>query len=267
MNKTRAITNRAWWEKMVAEKNGFTQPWLDLDPTIVREYAQARLEAAPSFLKQIYPISILSDIRDKNVLCLAAGGGQQSAVFGILGANVTVFDIAEGQLEGDKKAAEHYGYKITTVQGDMSDLSALSDNYFDLVFQAPSMGYIPDVKQVYSEVARVLKLGGLYRADAQNPLSQFVDEGSWDGKGYRISVPYSVIEKKRAEDKDVIEYRHYLSEALNGLIDNGFTIERVEEAPNSNELYGSKQDPEPGTWLHSELYVPGLFIILARKAK
>ena len=22
--------NRAWWEKMVAEGNGFTQPWLDL---------------------------------------------------------------------------------------------------------------------------------------------------------------------------------------------------------------------------------------------
>ena len=40
-----------------------------------------------------------------DVLCLAAGGGQQSVAFALLGANVTVFDLSETQLEHDRLAA------------------------------------------------------------------------------------------------------------------------------------------------------------------
>lgn len=257
--------NKEWWEKMVAEDNGFTRPWLDLDPAIVKQYAQGKLKDVPKPLDQMFPISILADVGDKDVLCLAAGGGQQSVVFGILGANVTVVDIAEGQLAGDKTAAEHYGYQVTTIQGDMSDLSTLGNNFFDIVFQAPSMAYVPDVRKVYAEVARVLRAGGLYRVDAENPLSQFIEhESAWDGKGYRIMVPYAVKEKKR-EGKNVFEFRHYLGEVFNGLIENGFTIEQVQESPSYNDLYGNGQSPEPGSWLHSELYIHGAFFILARK--
>ena len=249
MNKQNSTlsANKEWWEKMVAEDNGFTRPWLNLDRIMVKNYASGKLKNPPSPLNQIFPVSVLVDVKGKDVLCLASGGGQQSAIFGILGAKVTVIDIADGQLVGDKKAADHYGYKVTTIQGDMSDLLALKDMSFDLVFQAPSMGYISDIKHVYSEVARVLRSGGLYRADAQNPLSQFIDESSWDGKGYRISVPYAVKEKKRAEDKNVFEYRHYLSETFDGLIESGFIIEHVEEGPNANSLYGNGTQPEPGS--------------------
>ncbi|MFA4872583.1 MAG: class I SAM-dependent methyltransferase [Patescibacteria group bacterium] len=254
--------NKAWWEKMVKEKCGFTVPWLDLDPAAVKKYAQGKLARAPKHLNEIFPACVLENVKDKDVLCLASGGGQQSAVFGILGARVTVVDIAEGQLAGDKKAAAHYGYHVTTNQGDMSDLSMLKKNSFDLVYQAPSMAYIPDVKKVYAEVARVLRQGGLYRADAMNPLAQFIDETSWDGTGYRVSIPYSVKEKKRARDKGVIEFRHTLEDAFNGLLECGFIIEYVQEAP--PDLY-QNGTPKPGTWEHSELYLPGMFTILARK--
>ena len=253
--------NKEWWEKMAAEQNGFTLPWLELDPAVVYQLADGQLKKAPPPLNDIYPLSVLSDVKGKDVLCLASGGGQQSAVFGILGANVTVVDIGDGQLGGDKKAAQHYGYKVTTFQGSMTDLSMLNDNSFDLVYQAPSMGYISDVKQVNTEVARILRSGGLYRADAQDPLAQFIDE-FWDGKGYKITVPYAVRERKRAEDKNVIEYRHYIDETFNGLIGCGFTIEGVYDWP--PDLY-QNGIPEPGNWLHSLLYVPGIFAILARK--
>lgn len=247
---------------MVKEGCGFTQPWLDLDPNVVKKFASNSLQNPPRPLNQIFPVSLLTNITGKDILCLASGGGQQSAVFGILGAHVTVLDLSDGQLESDKKAASHYGYLVTAIQGDMSNLSMLKDNSFDLVFQAPSMGYVSDVRRVYSEAARVLRPGGHYRADAQNPLSQFVDESSWDGIGYRISVPYSVKEKKRGEDKNVIEYRHYLDETFNGLIDCGFEIEKVQEYPTN--LFHD-EIPQPGTWLHSELYLPGMFVIVARK--
>lgn len=250
---------------MVAEGNGFTRPWLDLDPETVREYATGKLKNPPKPLDEIFPVSVLADVKGKEVLCLASGGGQQSAVFGLLGANVTVVDIAEGQLEGDRKAADQYGYKATTIQGDISDLSSLNNDSFDLVFQAPSMAYIPDVRKVYSEVARVLRKGGLYRVDAASPLAQSIDYDSWDGRGYRITVPYSVKVRKREDGSNVTEFRHYLGEMFNGLIENGFSIEQVEEAPSYNDLYGDDQEPKPGTWLHAELYIHGAFFILARK--
>ena len=112
---TQAIAlNQAWWEKMVAEENGFTQPWLDLDPAIVQQYANGQLPNAPRPLNQVFPSNLLADIKGKDVLCLASGGGQQSAVFGLLGARVTVVDITAGQLVGDRKAAAHYGYPVMT---------------------------------------------------------------------------------------------------------------------------------------------------------
>lgn len=250
---------------MVAEDNDFTRPWLNLNLTEVKQYAEGKLEKPPKPLDQMFPISVLANMKGKDVLCLASGGGQQSAVFGLLGANVTVIDIAEGQLKGDKKAADHYGYKVATIQGDMSDLSTLKDDSFDLVFQAPSMAYIPDVRKVYSGVARVLRSGSLYRVDAENPLSQFIEhESAWDGQGYRITTPYTIKEKKR-EGKEITEFRHYLEEIFNGLIENGFTIEHVEESPSYYNLYGDRQPPKPGSWLHSELYIHGAFYVLARK--
>lgn len=264
MNKQDSVTvtNKKWWEKMVKEKCGFTIPWLDLNLIVVQKFANGQLKEIPEPLNDIFPASVLVDVKGKNVLCLASGGGQQSAVFGLLGAKITVVDISEGQLSGDEKAAEHYGYKVTTIQADIRNLSALDNKSFDLVYQAPSMGYIPNVKQVYSEVARVLRAGGLYRADAQNPISQFVDESSWDGKGYRISIPYSVKQQHRIGNQEVIEFRHDLDDIFNGLIEYGFTIEQVQEAP--KDLYQNKQD-KPGSWGHSLRYLPGLFAILARK--
>jgi ubiquinone/menaquinone biosynthesis C-methylase UbiE len=255
-----ASTNKEWWEKMAKEDCGFTKPWLDLDVKILQKLASGKLKNPPKPLNDIYPIGILSGIKGKDVLCLASGGGQQSSVFALLGANVTVIDIAEGQLEGDKKAAEHYGYKVKTIQGDMSDLSTLKDNSFDIVYQAPSMSYVPDVKKVYSEVARVLRSGGLYRADAHNPQAFHFED--WDGKGYCISKPYAVKEQKRSENENVLEYRHYLDEAFNGLIECGFAIEQVKEMPKN--LYQSEND-EPGSWGHSLKYIPGIFCILARR--
>jgi hypothetical protein len=117
---------------------------------------------------------------------------------------------------------------------------------------------------VYAEVARVLRFGGLYRADAQNPLSQFIDEASWDGLGYRIAVPYAVKEKQRAENQNVIEFRHDLGETFNGLIQCGFIIEHVAESP--DDLF-QDEIPAPDHWLHPNLYVPGMFAIVARKGR
>ena len=111
---------------MVAEKCGFTRPWFDLTKKDILRYRADALNNHEQ-LQNMFPADILSDVEGKDVLCLASGGGQQSAVFGLLGAQVTVVDFSEKQLDGDRKAAAHYGYEVTTIQTDMRDLSGSAD--------------------------------------------------------------------------------------------------------------------------------------------
>lgn len=252
-----AVANEQFWEKMVEKGCGYTIPWLDLDAVIVRQYATGKLESVPDSLSEMYPANVLADVEGKDVLCLAAGGGQQSSVFGLLGARVTAVDLTEGQLVADRKAAEHYGYKITTLRGDMRDLSGLPTESFDLVYHGPSMGYIPDVRQVYSEVARVLRGGGLYRMDFQEPAVFSVE---WNGGSYCITRPYA--EKAQRTEAGAIEFRHYLSDIFNGLLETGFSIEQVHERPHYR-----RPDPQAqrGSWSHQQTYVAGEFAIVARK--
>jgi SAM-dependent methyltransferase len=252
--------NKRHWERMVKEGCGFTRPWLDLDRTQLCQYVQGRLDPVPGALIEMYPVSVLADVEGKEVLCLASGGGQQSAVFGLMGARVTVVDQAEGQLEGDRTAAEHYGYEITTICADMRNLSAISDETFDLVYQAPSTAYVPDVRPVYAGVFRVLRRGGSYRVSFSNPATEFVDWNSWDGEGYRITKPYS--ERMERDAGGSIQFRHAMKDIFNGLVAVGFSVEQVEDSP--HYYLPQNAAAQPGTWDHWLTYV-GEFAIVARK--
>jgi SAM-dependent methyltransferase len=256
-----AQVNERHWDKMVEEGCGFTCPWLDLDRAVLHQFASGELASPPEPLPEMYPLSVLAGVEGTDVLCLASGGGQQSAVFGLLGACVTVVDLADGQLQGDRQAAAHYGYPVTTVQGDMRDLSLLGEASFDLVYQAPSLSYVPDVRVVYAQVARVLRAGGTYRVEFSNPATQFVDPDTWDGQGYRIAVPYAVRQIEK-EGREAFDFRHFLKDIFNGLLAAGFCIREVEEAP-----YHLQQDPQapPGSWEHWLTYVQGQFVIVATK--
>lgn len=180
------------WDREVVQGCGFTVPALRLTREMIEEYIAGRRADLQGVA--IENRELLRNVQDKEVLCLASGGGQQSAVFGLLGAHVTVLDLSEGQLKGDRTTAQHYGYQVNTVKGDMSDLSAFADASFDLVYQIHSIAWIPDVRAVYREVYRVLRPGGLYGVVHNNPaIHPATFSGGlagWDGVGYRIADRY-----------------------------------------------------------------------------
>lgn len=259
-----AATNERHWEWAVKKGAGCTVPWLDLDRDVLCRYAGGELEGVPEPLSDIYPPGILAGVAGKDVLCLASGGGQQSAVFGLLGARVTVLDLTGGQLAGDRKAAAHYGYEITAIQADMRDLSCLNDASFDLVYQGNSMAWAPDVRQVYRGVARALRPGGVYRVDFTNPATEFVDFRSGDGEGYRLTVPYAeteIVERLDEAGEDSLQFRHHMSEIFNGLLEVGLSIEQVQDSPHYFRPYAQAH---PGSWAHSMAFLGG-FAIVARK--
>ncbi len=251
-----ATANERLWEREVQKGCGFTIPWLDLDPDVIRQFAEDKLDPVPEPLTAISPRDILAEVEGRDVLCLACGGGQQSAVFALLGAQVTVVDLARGQLRGDRKAAAHYGYEITTVHADMRDLSPLDDESFDIVY-GTALGDVPDIQQVYSEVARVLRPDGLYRSDWRQPALQFV---AWDGNGYRVTQPY--FERIDQREDGGIEFRHHMDDIFNGLIELGLSIRQVEDL--SRHVRPDRQVP-PGSWRHERAYFGGEFVVVARK--
>ena len=89
-------------------------------------------------------------LKEKKYFAFRAAVDNSQAVFALLGADVTVVDIAQGQLDSDIKAATRYGYEINTVQGDMRDLSELQPESFDIVY-AMTPCYVPEIRRVYSE--------------------------------------------------------------------------------------------------------------------
>ena len=251
-----AAANEQLWENEVRRGCGYTIPWLALDADVIRQYAEGTLEPVPETLAVMSPRGILAEVDGKDVLCLASGGGQQSAVFALLGARVTVVDLAQGQLEGDRKAAAHYGYEITTIHGDMRDLSMLDAESFDIVY-GTALCYVPDTREVYRQVARVLRPGGLYRIDSGQPAIHFVD---WDGTGYKIMKPY--VERVERREDGGIEFRHYMDDIFNGLLEAGLSIRQVEDL---SRHVKPDLDAAPGTWTHESTYWGGHFVVVARK--
>ena len=255
MNDEITIANRARWEAEVLKKGGFTVPWLDLDRADILKYAEDRLDPVPYDLYQIYPAYLLRDVAHKDVLCLASGGGQQSAVFSLLDACVTVIDFTQGQLDGDITAAKHYGYSVETVCANIRNLSEIEDASFDLVYQGPSMSWVPSVHEIYSGVSRIIRPGGQYRVDFGNPANHSLE---WDGEFYRVTEHYT--ERIYRYSDGAFDFRHCLSDIFNGLVDNGFRIERVEERSWTQPDIGAA----PGSLAHEMAYNVS-FAIVAKK--
>ena len=134
--------NKARWEDLAQAGVDYSRPRFDLNPE--------------SAIRMLDPDGVMGDVSTLDVLCLASGGGQQSVAFALLGSQVTVFDLSDTQLERDRAAAKHYGISTETVQGDMRDLGCFDDDSFDIVYQAFSLNFVPDVRPVHAEVARVL---------------------------------------------------------------------------------------------------------------
>jgi len=246
--------NRERWDALADANVMHSQPFLDYTPEKAAEH--------------IYRYGILSDVRDRKVLCLASGGGQDSVAFSMLGAEVTVQDLSDVQLSRDREAALHYGFEVKTIQGDMRDLSMLADDAFDVVWQPYSLNYSLDVEPVFTEVARVLRPGGIYHVVFANPFTQAVDDDSWNGTGYLLRGPYTDGEDVgryyphwdvEQADGSVVrvdrphEFRHNLSTVMNSLARNGFVFLHLREYVRWSD------SPGPGSWPHFTQMAPPWF--------
>lgn len=198
------------------------------------------------------------------LLCLAAGGGTHSLIHAEAGFQVTVVDVSPRMLAIDREIAARRQLPIKAVLASMDHLATLGDSSFDAVLQPVSTCYVADVVSVYREVARVLRVGGLYVVQHKQPASM-QSSGVADRDGYRIlhqSRPGQPI-RGGAEDphleRGAVEFLHPLGELLGGLCHSGFVIEDFQEPPRGDAWAAS------GSAAHRASFLPPYLKIKARR--
>jgi ubiquinone/menaquinone biosynthesis C-methylase UbiE len=255
------------FERAACDGDEYTLPWLDLDVESYRSYREGRSEHLPKpYVSDPANCLMMEHVEGLEVLLLAGGAGQQSAVYGLLGAHVTVFDLMASQLAGDQQAAVHYGYPVTTIQGDMHDLSILSERAYDRVYQPISTLYCYDLCKLYTGVRRVIKPGGLYCTDFAFPLLYMAQNMGWDPdrRAYilAISEPYrrgEILEKDGVASftvgDPIGEYHHLFSDIINGLVVREFKIRGLWESPRV-DVADAELDLPQDIPLHRARYLP-----------
>lgn len=198
------------------------------------------------------------------VLCLAAGGGRQSALYAAAGAIVTVVDISREMLALDRQVAAERQLAIRAVETSMDDLSMLQTAEFDLVVQPVSSCYVPDVEAVYAQVARVLAPGGLYISQHKQPAS-LQAEVHPSTTGYALIEPYyrsgplPPVGDSLHREPGTLEYLHRWEQLLGGLCRAGFLIEDLLEPPHA------RPEADAGSFAHRSQYLAPYVRIKARR--
>jgi len=221
--------NRYAWNRQVDNNNKFTLP---VDPQTVAAARKGEFSVLLTETKSV-PLEWFPPFQGLNLLGLACGGGQQGPVFAALGANVTIFDNSSAQLERDQQVAIREGLHIHTVEGDMRNLSVFADETFDLIFHPVSNVFCPEVRPVWRESFRVLRLGGLLLAGFANPIYYMFGTHADEQETLQVkyAIPYSDLKDMEPEELDIcieegipLEFGHSLTDLIAGQTDAGFAI-------------------------------------------
>ena len=233
-----AAYNRAAWDREVDSGNEWTVP---VRPDVI---AAARAGTWSVVLIGYDPVPrdwFPDPLSGTDVLCLASGGGQQGPVLAAAGAKVTVLDNSSRQLAQDRMVADRDGLELSTVLGDMRDLSAFADASFDLVFNPVSNVFCPELAPVWRECYRVLRPGGELLTGFMNPDVFIFDADASENRDelvVRHALPYSDLTHLTLDERESlwgpgapIEFSHSLTEQIGGQLAAGFVITRFREQP------------------------------------
>ena len=155
-------------------------------------------------------------------------------IFTAAGAECTVLDYSEKQLESERGVAEREGYRINIIRADMSKPLPFADASFDIIFHPVSNCYIEKVEPVFAECFRILKKGGVLLCGLDTGINYIVDQ-----KEEKIinALPFNPLvyeaHRKQLEEADSgWQFSHTVSEQIGGQLRAGFTLTDIYEDTN-----------------------------------
>lgn len=225
--------NRLAWNKQVENRVRWTVP------VTPEEIAEARTGDLKLILtpNRLVPKDWFPQLRHLKTLALASGGGQQGPLLAAAGAEVTILDLSDKQLEQDQAVAKRENLNLKTVQGQAAQLPFDAES-FDLIVNPCSLCFFPEIRPVWKECARVLKPGGIIMTGFSNPVTYTFDfERANKGEFVmRYHLPFSDDTSLSQVERDRFlhpgeprEFSHTLTDIIGGLLEVGIVIDRFFE--------------------------------------
>lgn len=154
-----------------------------------------RCHIAPGLALRKEELETLGDVAGKKICVL--GSGDNLAVFALAGsgATVTSVDISQKQLDIAAERASKLGLRVHFVRADVTDLSTLRDETFDVVYTGGHVAvWVSDLKAYYAEACRILRSGGMFMVNEYHPFRRLwkdIPKALELGVGYFDRGPHS----------------------------------------------------------------------------
>lgn len=186
--------------------------------------------------------------------------GKKAIPLALLGADVTIFDISEDNKKYACEVADFANVHINYVIGDVLEIDMNKyKGYFDVVFmEGGILHYFHDIDEFMQVMSCLLKENGKMICSDFHPFAKISDILNFEQPAmsyFSTEVFEGEMAHARFYDDEIrkqmpkCSYRKYtISEIINGIIKNGFELEKFDEHP---------------AWTNDN--VPGEFTAIAKK--
>ena len=239
--------NRAFWDASAAwwkEKEDERGRW-------------QKCHRIPTLALSPAEIPFMKNIAGKTICVLGSGDNEVAFALTGMGGKVTSVDISEERLRIAKERATALGLKLTFLRADVTDLTGLGDDSFDLVYTGGHMSvWISDIQKYYSEAVRILKPGGRFIVNEYHPIRRmWLDTDECKPRHrYFNRGPY---EYRSDKGLPTFEYHWTVSDHIQTVLDSGCHLVKVDE-------HGEKIEDE--FWMKTNLdKLPAYLLIVGEK--
>ncbi|GKV54691.1 methyltransferase [Sporosarcina sp. NCCP-2222] len=204
------------------------------------DYAK-ELQAAPAD-KVMYYLKEMGEVNGKRILNPLGSKGNKAVCFALLGAEVTVVDLSEGNRQYAMELAEAAGVPLTYIVGDLLDTPLHDAGKFDFVLlEMGVLHYFAELPTLFKKIASLLATDGIFLIREYHPYvakvmcnkdGEAVFEGNYFDESYtEEDVAYASLlpESIRPQLEKNLIRRWTIAEVINSLIVSGFHIVKMKE--------------------------------------
>jgi len=206
-----------------------------------------RVVRMPSLALNRAEQEFLGNIAGKQVCVLSVGDGMAPLALATLGGRVTVVDSTATTLDVLVVRTQVVGVDMEYAQIELSDLSPIPAERFQIVYAAQTAGLMSDLLGFYSHIFRILAPGGRFIINEYHPFRRI-----WKAAPGPARLAHSYFERRREhcepEDQDpdpaspgiaFSRYRFHwtVSDYCSALIDSGFRIVGLEEVGDTRQAW------------------------------